>query len=68
MTRRPAVFILGGLGAGVLVLIGLLGWLEAMSAKEAAGWALAGFMALREIISKIENVALNKPTASEGEV
>lgn len=26
---------------------------------EAAGWLAAGFLALREVISKIENVALN---------
>ena len=56
--RRATVLILGGLGIGVLALIGVLSYLEAMTAKEGAGWALAGFMALREIISKLENVAL----------
>lgn len=56
--RRATVFILGGIGLGVLILIGALSYLEAMTATEGAGWALAGFMALREVISKIENVAL----------
>jgi hypothetical protein len=57
--RRFTVGILGAIAGGVLVLIGLTSYLEAMTLKEAAGWALAGYMSVREIVSKIENVALN---------
>jgi hypothetical protein len=57
-SRRLTVIILGALGAGVIGLIGYLARLEAMTLKEAAGWALAGFLSLRELMSKIENVAL----------
>lgn len=65
--RRATVLILGTLGLGVLILIGALSYLEAMTATEGAGWALAGFMALREIISKLENVALRIVPPDEGE-
>jgi hypothetical protein len=57
--RRHTITILGAIAGGVLVLIGLTSYLEAMTLKEAAGWALAGYMSVREIVSKIENVALN---------
>jgi hypothetical protein len=57
--RRITVGLLGMIGLGLLCLIGYLAMLEAMTLKEAAGWALAGFLSLREIISKMENVALN---------
>jgi hypothetical protein len=57
--RRITVGLLGCIGLGLLCLIGYLAMLEAMTLQEAAGWALAGFLSLREIISKMENVALN---------
>lgn len=56
--RRLAIAILGALGAGVLGLMGYMTYHEAMTLKEAVGWVVAGWLALREIISKIENVAL----------
>ena len=43
---------------GMILLIGYLAYVEGMTLKEAAGWVLAGFLSVREIISKIENVAL----------
>jgi hypothetical protein len=66
--RRLSVAVLGAIGIGILVLIALLSWFETMSAKESAGWALAGFMALREVVSKLENVALNIRSGSVEEV
>ena len=56
--RRVAVMILGGLGAGVLGLMGFMAYQEAVTLKEAVGWTLAGWLSIREIMSKIENVAL----------
>lgn len=55
--RRLSVFVLGVLGVGVLSLMAYLAWQQG-SKLEAAGWLAAGFLALREVISKIENVAL----------
>lgn len=57
-TRQTAVKILGAMGMGMILLIGYLAYVEGMTLKEAAGWVLAGFLSVREIISKIENVAL----------
>jgi hypothetical protein len=57
-TRQITVIILGIIGVGMLILIGYLAHIEGMTLKEAAGWVLAGFLSLREIISKLENVAL----------
>ncbi|MFN3991269.1 MAG: hypothetical protein ACK4IS_13555 [Erythrobacter sp.] len=56
--RQESARILGGLGLGVLGLMGYMTYHEAVTMKEAAGWVVAGWLALREIISKIENVAL----------
>jgi len=56
--RRVAVMILGALGVGVLGLMGFMAYHEAMTLKEAVGWTLAGWLSIREIMSKIENVAL----------
>ena len=55
--RRLAVLSLALLGAGVL---GLMVWLAYQSGDnlEAAGWLTAGFLSLREVVSKIENVSL----------
>lgn len=55
--RRLAVLSLALLGAGVL---GLMAWLAYQSGDklEAAGWLTAGFLSLREVVSKIENVSL----------
>lgn len=55
--RRLSVFVLGALGVGVLALMAFLAWQQGEKI-EAAGWLTAGFLALREVISKIENVAL----------
>ena len=55
--RRLSVIVLGVLGAGVLILMAFLAWKQG-EGLEAAGWLAAGFLALREVISKIENVAL----------
>lgn len=62
--RRLTVLTLGVLGAGVLALMGLMAWQEG-SQLEAAGWLTAGYMALREIVSKLENVALNIRSGSQ---
>lgn len=56
--RRVAVMILGALGVGVLALMGFMAYQEAVTLKEAVGWTLAGWLSIREIMSKIENVAL----------
>jgi hypothetical protein len=66
--RQEAVRILGGLGIGVLGLMGYMAYHEAMTLREAVGWTLAGWLSLREIMSKIENVALGaKPEATDRE-
>lgn len=58
--RRLAVLSLTGLGVGVLALMGYMAFVAwQQGAKlEAAGWLTAGFLSLREIVSKIENVSL----------
>lgn len=56
--RRLSIAVLGTLGVGVLGLMAFLAFQQG-SGLEAAGWLAAGFLALREVISKIENVALN---------
>ena len=56
--RRLSIAVLGTLGVGVLLLMAFLAYKQG-SGLEAAGWLAAGFLALREVISKIENVALN---------
>jgi hypothetical protein len=56
--RRLAILSLGILGAGVLILMGYLAH-KSGDNLEAAGWLTAGFLSLREVVSKIENVALN---------
>ncbi|MBA4164339.1 MAG: hypothetical protein C0510_06865 [Erythrobacter sp.] len=56
--RREAVRILGALGVCVLGLMGFMAYHEAMTLKEAVGWTLAGWLSIREIMSKVENVAL----------
>jgi hypothetical protein len=64
--RRLAIAVLGILGVGVLLLMGFLAWREG-SASEAAGWFTAGLLALREVVSKIENVALNIRSGAQPE-
>lgn len=64
--RRLAIVVLGILGVGVLALMGFLAWQEG-SAGEAAGWFTAGLLALREVVSKIENVALNIRSGAQSE-
>jgi hypothetical protein len=66
--RQESVRILGGLGVGVLCLMAYMVYHEAMTLKEAAGWVVAGWLALREIISKIENISLGLRSSSEGEL
>lgn len=56
--RRLSIAVLGLLGLGVLLLMTFLAFRQG-GAIDAAGWLAAGFLALREVISKIENVALN---------
>ena len=68
--RSLAIGILGALGGGVL---GLMAWLAYQSGDnlEAAGWLTAGFLSLREVVSKLENVALglhNGPTEGNDDV
>lgn len=55
--RRLAILVLGALGVGVLGLMGFLAWQQG-SVAESAGWFTAGLLALREVVSKVENVAL----------
>ena len=67
--RLTSVRILGGLGVGVLGLMGYMAFHEAVTLSEAVGWTLAGWLSLREIMSKIENIALGIKTGAgvEGE-
>lgn len=62
--RRLAIVVLGVLGVGVLMLMAFLAWQQG-DGLEAAGWLAAGFLALREVISKIENVALRLRESGE---
>lgn len=61
--RSLAVLSLALLGAGVLVLMAYLAFRSGAN-LEAAGWLTAGFLSLREVVSKIENVAMNIRNAS----
>lgn len=63
--RREAVRILGALGICVLGLMGFMSYHEAMTLREAVGWTLAGWLSIREIMSKIENVALGIKTSPD---
>jgi hypothetical protein len=56
--RREAVRILGALGVCIVGLMGYMAYHEAMTLREAVGWTLAGWLSIREIMSKIENIAL----------
>lgn len=64
--RRLSIIVLGALGVGVLALMAFLAWQKG-SASEAAGWFTAGLLALREVVSKIENVALNIRSGAQQE-
>jgi hypothetical protein len=55
--RRIAIFVLGTLGVGVLSLMAYMMYHSGTRA-EAAAWFATGCLALREIVSKIENVAM----------
>lgn len=59
--RRLALLVLGVLGLGILLLMGGLATLAYLAGEkfEAAGWLAAGLLSMREVMSKIENVALN---------
>lgn len=61
--RSLSVLSLALLGAGVLVLMAYLAFRSGAN-LEAAGWLTAGFLSLREVVSKIENVAMNIRNAS----
>ena len=64
--RFAAISYVAALGAGVLAFMALA--VQAgVSTGEGAGWLTAGFLALREIISKIENIALGMKTEPPSE-
>lgn len=56
--RQLAVLCLALLGGGVLLLMAFLAFRSGAN-LEAAGWLTAGFLSMREVFSKIENVAMN---------
>ncbi len=60
--RHVAVIALALLAAGVIAFLILLIWPGRGITGEMAGWATAGFLALREFISKIENI-VNGPAS-----
>lgn len=62
--RLATVVALTLLGLGILVFMGFVVARDGSLSAEDGGWVLAGFLSLREVFSKIENVALgNRPLA-----
>lgn len=55
--RLLAISYIAALGAGVLAFMAFA-YQAGPTSAEGAGWLTAGFLALREIISKIENIVL----------
>lgn len=60
--RFAAIAWVALLGGGVLIFMGLAVRLGP-DTLEGGGWLTAGFLALREVYSKIENIALGIRTA-----
>ncbi|GGD73817.1 hypothetical protein [Croceicoccus mobilis] len=60
--RTIAVFLLGGLGGGVLWIVGLMVMADGKVTIGDAGNITAGWLSLREIISKMEKIALGVRT------
>lgn len=60
--RQLAIVALALLAAGVIVFLLMLIWPTRTITSEMAGWATAAFLALREFISKIENI-VNGPAS-----
>lgn len=55
--RTIAIGLLALIGLGIVVIMGIqIG--KAGDTSEAAAWFTAGFLSIREVISKIEQVAL----------
>lgn len=57
MERRMAIVALALLGIGILVLMAYMMY-QSSDTAEAAAWFATGCLALREVVSKIENIAL----------
>lgn len=58
--RTVAIVLLAAIGLSIIVVMGIQVGAAAKSAdaSEAAAWFTAGFLSVREVISKIEQVAL----------
>lgn len=54
--KRVAILVLGGLGLGVLSLMAYMMY-HSGTRTEAAAWFATGCLALREVVSKIENIS-----------
>lgn len=54
--KSTAILLIAALGASVVGFLYVVIF-QAANAKEAGGWILAGFLSLREVISKIEKIA-----------
>lgn len=61
--RFTTVTLLALLCAGLIGFLYLIAWPGARLSAEDGGWMTAGFLAIREFISKIENV-VNGPAAA----
>ncbi|QQN73965.1 hypothetical protein [Croceicoccus sp. YJ47] len=60
--RKLAVVCLTVMAVGVIAFLFMLVWPTRSVTAEMAGWATAAFLALREFISKIENI-VNGPAS-----
>lgn len=56
--RFAAILLLAALGIGIIVVMGFAVTRDGTIGTDDGGWLAAGFLSLREVMSKIENVSL----------
>lgn len=54
--KSTAIILIAAMGAAIIGFLYAVIF-HAANAKEAGGWILAGFLSIREVISKIEKIA-----------
>lgn len=63
--RTTAVILLASLGAGIIVFMVQAITKDGALTGDDGGWLAAAFLSLREVMSKIESVALRRPVGGD---